>query len=256
MLTEGDGLMIALMASLPAQGMYALASAYGGLVARLVFQPIEESSRNYFGKLLSTIDGPPSFASIQSAKRDLTRLLKIYSLLSTCAVVVGPSAAPILLKLVVGSRWSDSGAGDLLAKYCFYIPLLAFNGVLESFVSVVATEAQLHRQSAWMLGFSLVFASSGYIFLHQLDLGAAGLVYANMVNMAVRIAWCFVFITRYLRRHNTKISMSDVLPVWSTMALSVGTSSILYQQKYHSSKGGLQELIWLSSISAGFLILL
>ena len=256
MLTEGDGLMITLMASLPAQGMYALASAYGGLVARLVFQPIEETSRNYFGKLLSTIDGPPSFASIQSAKRDLTRLLKVYSLLSTFAVVVGPTLAPVLLKLVVGSRWSDGGAGDLLAKYCFYIPLLAFNGVLESFVSVVATEAQLRRQSAWMLGFSLVFAASGYIFLHQLDLGAAGLLYANMVNMAVRIGWCFVFITRYLRRHHTKISISDVMPIWSTMALSAGTSSILYQKKYHSKKGDFHELVWLGSISAGFLILL
>lgn len=255
-LTQGDVLMISLMASLPAQGMYALVTNYGGLVARMIFQPIEESSRNYFGKLLSTIDGKPSTASIQSASRDLTRLLRVYSLLSTCAIVVGPPAAPMLLKLVVGSRWSDNGAGDLLAKYCFYIPLLAYNGVLESFVSVVATEAQLYRQSAWMLGFSLAFASTGYLFLHQLDLGATGLVYANMANMVVRIVWCSAFIKKYLRQNNSAVSISEILPTWSTMALAAGTLSIFYQGTLQHGKSGLEEVVLHGSISACFLILL
>lgn len=248
--------MISLMASLPAQGMYALVTNYGGLVARLLFQPIEESSRNYFGKLLSNIDVRPPRASIQSASRNLTRLLRIYSLLSVCAVVVGPPAAPILLKLVVGSRWSDNGAGELLAKYCFYIPLLAFNGVLESFVSVVATQTQLWWQSVSMVGFFLAYTSAGYILLHQLDLGATGLVYANMANMFVRIIWCSAFIKKYLRQNNSTIETSDVLPTWSTMALAAGTLSILYDRRLQHGKDGLDDMVLLGSISACFLILL
>lgn len=248
--------MISAFASLPAQGMYALVTNYGGLIARLIFQPIEESSRNYFGKLLSTIDGRPSMASIQSTSRNLERLLRFYSLLSTCAVVVGPSAAPILLRLVVGSRWSDTGAGDLLAKYCFYIPLLAFNGVLESFVSVVATQSQLWWQSVWMVAFSLAYASAGYVLLYQLDLGATGLVYANMANMLIRIVWCSAFIKKYLRQNNSTMNMSDILPTWLTMALGAGTLSILYQGALRSDKGDLEDVLLLGSISACFLVLL
>ena len=50
-LTSGDSYLIAALAPLPAQGAYALASNYGGLLARMLFQPIEESSRSLFGHL-------------------------------------------------------------------------------------------------------------------------------------------------------------------------------------------------------------
>ena len=37
---------------------FALASNYGGLLARLIFQPVEESSRNTFGRLLASSTSP------------------------------------------------------------------------------------------------------------------------------------------------------------------------------------------------------
>ena len=40
-LTQGDSLLITSLASLADQGAYALASNYGGLIARMLFQPIE-----------------------------------------------------------------------------------------------------------------------------------------------------------------------------------------------------------------------
>ncbi|KAG9088044.1 Oligosaccharide translocation protein rft1, partial [Ceratobasidium sp. 392] len=55
-LTEGDRIVISRVSPLEDQGGYAVASNYGSLVARILFQPIEESSRLYFSKLLS----PPS----------------------------------------------------------------------------------------------------------------------------------------------------------------------------------------------------
>ncbi|KAH8981677.1 hypothetical protein EDB86DRAFT_2931631, partial [Lactarius hatsudake] len=42
-LTEGDKLLISRLSPLADQGGYAIASNYGSLVARVVFQPIEES---------------------------------------------------------------------------------------------------------------------------------------------------------------------------------------------------------------------
>ncbi|KAL9634125.1 MAG: hypothetical protein Q9164_004288, partial [Protoblastenia rupestris] len=41
LLTSGDAYLIAALTTLPSQGAYALASNYGGLLARILFQPIE-----------------------------------------------------------------------------------------------------------------------------------------------------------------------------------------------------------------------
>ncbi len=255
-LTQGDVIIISMLASLPAQGMYALASNYGGLVARMLFQPMEESSRNYFGKLLSDIEGKPSAKKVKSARDDLTKLLHVYSLLSICAVAVGPPVAPVLLRLVVGSRWSASGAGHLLSKYCYYIPLLAFNGVLESFVSVVATKSQLNRQSFWMLGFSVAFACTAFLFLSYLDMGADGLVYANMANMAFRITWCSSFISSYLESFSLNISMSDIMPNGTTLAAAAAAIAVFQQLSRYRFTSSWQELIVLGSISCIFVLLL
>ncbi|OBT48508.1 hypothetical protein VE00_01331 [Pseudogymnoascus sp. WSF 3629] len=254
-LTEGDVLLISYLASLSAQGIYALASNYGGLVARMVFQPIEESSRNYFGKLLYSSNGQRSSGTIASARDDLHKLLRIYTLMSISAMTVGPTMAPLLLKFVVGSRWASSGAGDVLSKYCYYIPLLAYNGVLEAFVSVVATEAQLNRQSLWMLAFSIGFASTGYVFLRLLDLGATGLVYANMANMVFRILWSYNFINSFFRRHNSQLNLGLILPTATTVAAAMGTIAIFYHQS--SQEGGdIKNFITTTVIGGSFFILL
>ncbi|KAH9885712.1 Rft-1-domain-containing protein [Xylariomycetidae sp. FL2044] len=206
-LTQGDTFLVSILSDPGSQGVYALANNYGSLLARLVFQPVEESSRNYFSKLLSSSSTPSSSSSsppekrektppntIQTAKTDLQTVLKSYLLLSLLILALGPPAAPLLIQIVAGTRWSASGAGRVLARYCLYIPLLALNGVLEAFVSSVATEAQVHRQSLWMAGFSLAFAAAGFVTLRVLDLGAEGLVWANAVNMLCRIAWSARFI--------------------------------------------------------------
>jgi oligosaccharide translocation protein RFT1 len=226
-LTQGDTLLIASLASQKAQGVYTLANNYGGLVARLIFQPIEESSRNYFGKLLSTADGSPSRVIIEKARRNLHTLLRSYVLLSVCVLAIGPKMAPHLLKIVAGSAWIESGAGQVLATYCFYIPLLAINGLTEAFVSSVATESQVNRQSMWMLAFSAGFAGAAYIFLRVLDFGAEGLVWANTLNMAFRILWSTLFITSYMKRHNTQLGFWTLLPEPLTIAAGIGSYAVL-----------------------------
>jgi oligosaccharide translocation protein RFT1 len=254
-LTEGDVILISYLASLPAQGVYALASNYGGLVARMVFQPVEESSRNYFGKLLYSSNGQRSRRTILSAGEDLHKLLRIYTLMSVSAITVGPTIAPLLLKIVVGRRWASSGAGDVLAKYCYYIPLLAYNGVMEAFVSVVATGSQLNRQSFWMLAFSAGFASTGYIFLRFLDLGAVGLVYANMANMIFRILWSYNFIDKFFRRHKSQLNLVLILPNATTVAAAMGTVAVFYHQKAQESSD-IKHFVTISVIAGSFFILL
>ncbi|KAI4139309.1 MAG: hypothetical protein L6R39_006356, partial [Caloplaca ligustica] len=177
-LTTGDSLLIAALTSLESQGAYALASNYGGLVARMVFQPIEESSRSLFGRLLhqpsshtDSSDGaavatePDRKEQVDQAAAYLRILLHIYSLFSVTVVAIGPSFAPLLLRFLAGSRWSDSDASSVLAACCYYIPLLAVNGILEAFVSAAASPAELRAQSAWMVAFSAAFAATGFLVL-------------------------------------------------------------------------------------------
>lgn len=215
-LTQGDSLLIASLASLQDQGAYALSSNYGGLIARMLFQPIEEASRNLFAKLCAPavtpgdsakhtkndVKGPaPASEGISRASTTLRDILKFYSLISLVAFSLGPTLAPLLLNLVAGSKWSATGAGEVLGTYCYYIPLLAINGVTEAFVAATADQRELYKQSLWMGGFSAAFAGSAYLFLRVLELGARGLVYANCINMACRIVFNLMFVKRFFRNN-------------------------------------------------------
>ena len=229
LLTQGDTFLVSLLSTPVVQGTYALANNYGGLLARLLFQPVEESSRSYFSRLLSAEKpaGKPSPA-ISEAKQSLTTLLRFYLLLSIVVASLGPFAAHPLLAIVAGRRWIGSGAGDVLAAYCFYIPFLALNGIAESFVASVATQGQVHRQSIWMGAFSVAFAASAFLFMSVFPLGATGLVLANSINMLCRIVWSGSFINAYFREHGTDISFSHLIPS-GALILSLCTSAIMYK---------------------------
>jgi oligosaccharide translocation protein RFT1 len=216
-LTQGDTLLVSVLSTPTDQGVYALANNYGGLVARLILQPIEESSRNYFSRLLSSSsadakDQQPDKAAVRKASADLQSILRSYILLSLVVVSIGPTAAPLLLSLVAGPAWANSGAGACLSAFAWFVPLLAVNGVAEAFVASVASETEVHKQSAWMSAFSLVFAGAGFVFLRVLDRGAVGLVIANGVNMLCRITWCVVFITRYFKTQDVPFEFDQILP--------------------------------------------
>ncbi|UKZ50416.1 hypothetical protein TrVGV298_004678 [Trichoderma virens] len=215
------------------QGVYALANNYGSLLARLLFQPVEESSRSYFSRLLSSPstsnNGQPSSqpsSSVKEAKRNLYTILRLYILLSAIIVSIGPFAAPALLSIVVGSRWTGSGAGQVLGTYCFYIPFMGLNGITESFVASVATEAQVHRQSFWMGIFSAVFAASAFLLMSVFPLGAQGLVYANSINMLCRIIWSGTFIIGFFKSHGLDFAPASLFPT-TTIAVSLSTLGLL-----------------------------
>ncbi|KAI0120949.1 oligosaccharide translocation protein RFT1, variant [Xylariales sp. AK1849] len=261
-LTQGDTFLVSVLSSPQSQGVYALANNYGSLLARLLFQPVEESSRNYFSKLLSTSASTTittttstgrdetaqlglSREVLTKAKSDLQTLFRSYILLSTLILTLGPFGAPLLVQIIAGRSWAASGAGGVLARYCLYIPLLALNGISEAFVSSVATKSQVHAQSLWMGAFSVAFGVAGFVFLRVLDLGAAGLVYANGINMLCRIVWSGRFIRGYFRDHGTDFAWSDVVPVGSAV-YALGTAALwqAFTQIAGLSVGGVSEHVF------------
>lgn len=175
----------------------------------MLFQPIEESSRNLFSRLCSSSGSEkPARGNVRQARVILQTIVHLYGLISLAACALGPTLAPLLLRVVAGARWADNAAAtQTLACYCYYVPLLALNGVAEAFVASVATERDLHRQSVWMGAFFAGFAAAAYLFLGVLGLGAQGLVWANCVNMGLRIVWAGGFVGRWFGE-NGEVSVS------------------------------------------------
>ncbi|KAJ0119040.1 oligosaccharide translocation protein rft1 [Diaporthe amygdali] len=284
-LTQGDTFLVSALSTPTAQGVYALANNYGGLAARLVFQPVEESSRNYYSRLLSSDSEPapsgvtekqvsdkdegansqgtskPSKTALTQASDDLTSLLRFYTFVSVPLLALGPTAAPLVLSLIAGPQWTASGAGEALAAYVYYIPLLAINGLAEGFVASVATEAQVHLQSAWMTAFSVLFGVSGYVFLSVLDWGAVGLVWANGINMAGRIVWAVWFIRRYFAQRGARWEVTALLPN-SLAVLAAAVASQVVRRVVNSESAGagvkavLGELVKVAATAVPFVAVL
>ncbi len=265
-LTSGDAFLIAALTSLSSQGAYALASNYGSLVARIIFQPIEESSRSLFGRLLPSQTKPrspavkpsPSSSGIKPLHQAITyllSLLRLYSLLSLIAVSLGPSIAPLLLRFIAGPKWSATAAPSVLAAYCYYIPLLALNGILEAFVSAVATPAQLRKQSAWMLAFSIAFATTGFLVLKAWDLGARGLVLVNAINMVLRIWWSWGFAEEYFRERGLNLKIADTMPTRASSGGAIMAFLALQGAGRYYHAGGIDFLKWVGVATLYGLIL-
>jgi hypothetical protein len=184
----------------------------GSLVARMIFQPLEESAYSEFSNLLGHQGKSPD--SIQSAEQHkpsnlkavlsamrqaatiLATLLKAVTLIGLVFACFGPPNTHILFECLYGARWS--AASTALSYYCVYVLLMAINGVSESFVlAALPSPADVHRYNVWLAAFSAV-----YLVVARLALpyGAAGLICANCVNFGVRIAYAVVFIRQFLSR--------------------------------------------------------
>ncbi|KAJ4349042.1 Oligosaccharide translocation protein rft1 [Ascochyta clinopodiicola] len=263
-LTQGDSLLITTYTSLADQGSYALASNYGGLIARMLFQPIEESSRNMFAKLCASEPAPTTKdqnvgrqsqerkQNISQASKVLTIILRLYTIISLFAITLGPTLAPLLLSVVAGRNWSATTASKVLATYCYYIPFLAINGVTEGFVAAVATNKELYAQSISMGFFFAAFAGSAWFFIGHLELGGSGVVLANTVNMALRILWNTWFIRRFFGQRKISFRLSDTLPSITSLAPAVVIPTLMQMRpgvQYLARFGVFGELVSMGAVA-------
>ncbi|KAJ4375843.1 Oligosaccharide translocation protein rft1 [Neocucurbitaria cava] len=269
-LTQGDSLLITGLASLADQGAYALASNYGGLIARMLFQPIEESSRNMFAKLCTNVE-PPSTAegperervareqrrNLNQASNVMSTILHLYMIISLFATTLGPVLAPLLLTIVAGHKWSATSAAQVLSTYCFYIPFLAINGVTEAFVAAVATNKELYAQSVSMGIFFALFAGSAWLFIGYLELGGKGVVLANSVNMGLRIVWNTWFIKRFFRSRDSAFSVFETLPSLTAIAPAIIIPTLMRTRpgiSYLARFGLLGELVSMGSVGGLYVL--
>lgn len=202
LLNEGDKLIINSLCTVEEQGIYSLLSNYGSLITRLLFAPIEESLRLFLARLLST----EKAKNLRLSMEVLVNLTRFYLYLSLLIVIFGPINSSFLLQFLIGSKWSTTSVLDTIRVYCFYLPFLAMNGILEAFFQGIATGNQIMKHSYLMMVFSGVFLVNCWILIEYLDLSINGLIISNIINMALRISYCVWFINRYYKELFTESS--------------------------------------------------
>ena len=76
---------------------------------------------------------------------------------------------------------------------------MAYNGVLEAFLASAAAPSDLRAQARWLLVFSALFVAAAAGLARGARLGDAGLVWANVGNLALRAAYAWAFARRFFR---------------------------------------------------------
>lgn len=229
-LQEGDRIILAILSNSYDQGVYAMGSAYGGLVARLILQPIEENARILFGRMASALDDRGKSSSTQPdihpkcSSETKLRLIDPKLELSYIVLVKGvlyigflfgclaTNYTAILLNLLAGSKWgNNSEAVSVLSGFCIYTAFLAWNGVTEAFVyGVASTTSDMTRLSAAHTISGIIFAISAVVAVHKF--GTVGVVAANCVAMLGRALFSVHFAARYLyERSDRKESVGSVM---------------------------------------------
>lgn len=229
-LTEGERYVMTFLNVLNFgdQGVYDIVNNLGSLVARLIFQPIEESFYIFFAKVLerekdATLQRQEDIAVAAAV---LESLLKLALLAGLTITVFGFAYSQLALDIYGGAMLSSGSGPVLLRTYCLYVLLLAINGVTECFTFAAMSKKEVDRYNFTMLALSSSFLVLSYLLTHWC--GSVGFILANCFNMGIRITQSLCFIYRYYQgsphRPLAGLHLSPVL--LGAFALSGGITGV------------------------------
>ncbi|KAJ3094644.1 Oligosaccharide translocation protein rft1 [Phlyctochytrium planicorne] len=201
-LTEGDKILSVYMITAAIQGDYALVEKYGSLIARMIFQPLEETGRVYFSRAVGSTKDFRS--NIETASLLLSIIIRLHIVLGFIFIFIGTNYTGLAVDILAGRVFSSGSAPIVLAIYCIYVPIMGVNGITEAYLQALATKETLTKQSYWMGACWAIFIGVAYVSIKIFDLGAMGLVVANCVNLLMRIGFAWSFI-----RHNLLVTAVD-----------------------------------------------
>jgi oligosaccharide translocation protein RFT1 len=193
---------------------------------------------------------PADKKSLQTASKILTSLLLLFTHLLLLLSTFGPPYLPLVTTILLPPRFQSTSAPAILRPYVFYIPMMAFNGILEAFFASTSTAADLRSQSRWMMAFSVGFITTAVV-LNKTGFGDSGLVYANILNLCARVIYCWTFVKKYFSTKGGTITWTEAIPpkgVLGVFALSAvatrwswktyeGATLHIMQQKGHLAVG-------------------
>ncbi|XP_035308252.1 protein RFT1 homolog isoform X2 [Cricetulus griseus] len=210
------------------EGVYDIVNNLGSLVARLIFQPIEESFYIFFAKVLEREKDAThqKQEDIAVAAAVLESLLKLALLTGLTITVFGFAYSQLALDIYGGAMLSSGSGPVLMCSYCFYVLLLAINGVTECFTFAAMSKEEVDRYNFTMLALSSSFLVLSYLLTSWC--GSVGFILANCFNMCIRITQSLSFIHHYFQRSPHKplagLNLSPFL--LGVFALSGGITSV------------------------------
>jgi oligosaccharide translocation protein RFT1 len=198
-LTEGDKLVLTALSGAYDQGVYAMGSAYGGMAARILLQPVEENARLMWSRLGSSESSDTR--QLQASYTDLVKLVLYVGFIFSCLAV---NYTGILLSIMAGRTWGDNvEASRVLSAFCVYTAFMAWNGMAEAFVySIASSGSDMGRLGAAHVIIGLLFAKLASVGVTKY--GTVGLVAANCVAMSCRAIYSVIFAARYFSTKQQK----------------------------------------------------
>lgn len=242
-LSEGEQYIMTFASAidLAEQGVYSAIGNLGSMITRFLFAPLEESYYVFFASLLRTTgdEAPPRAASVRLAAQTLQRLMKFSLLCGLLTVVIGVPYARVILHLYGGVQLSAGSGPLLLRANCWYMLLLAVNGITECFVMAAASAAFIDHYARVTTALSLAFLLITYVL--STLLGSVGFVLANGINMLARILVCGLFIRQYFHAVGLRPLAGAVPDVrtWAALAATYAVGTLLEPQLVVESDVGI-----------------
>jgi len=219
-LTEGDRIVLTALVGTYDSGVYAMASSYGGMASRLIFQPLEENGRLLFSNQHASI------IQAKEEKREVGQLVdnlewtycvlvKFVLYIGFIFAVFGSNYTSVLLRLLAGERWgSNKEASTALSAFCIYTALMALNGMTEAFVYGVAESGLEVGSLAVAHGLiGIVFYVTAPLLVYNgSDYGiggTVGLVMANGLCMALRSIYSLHFASSHFAKYRNSMKESN-----------------------------------------------
>jgi oligosaccharide translocation protein RFT1 len=238
-LTQGDRIVLALVADAYDQGVYAMGSAYGGLAARLLLQPMEESARLLFSRVVNNVvveadvcdndDATIAITTTSATKSSTTtatarQCAELETLFTSCVKVVlyiglifsclAVNYTQLVLQILAG--WGDQPeAVATLSAFCVYTAALAWNGMTEAGmygIAVTGRELRTIGVAHTAMGVAFVAAAPWAV----IQGGTVALVGANTLSMMARALFAIYFVADWIRQQQTDPA-KDGASTWAIM---------------------------------------
>ncbi|RWS11149.1 protein RFT1-like protein [Dinothrombium tinctorium] len=233
-LTEGEKFVMTFFnpLSFAEQGVYDIINNLSSLPARFMFQPIEESSYHLFSQLINRNKAAKeqNETDLKTATDILNLLLKVMISFGSIIIVFGYRFSNLAL-LIYGGKSLATELGVLLMRcQCFYIFVIAINGVTESFTFAAMGNEEINNFNKKMIRLSLLFLLSAYIFTSFF--GSVGFILANCLNMLGRILESLFFINKYYSNVNINSPInSQIVPnIWVLSSLFTSFCALSFSE--------------------------
>lgn len=231
LLTVGDKFITTSLLTIDSLGNYSFISNYGSLIARMVFAPIEESTRLTLSTLFKEDNDESRKKDFSELERCLSNVFKIYIYMLTLLIIFAPLNSRFLL-LKIFRNFSSEKIINSFKLYWIYVIFLAVNGICEAlFQSLYSSKTEVNKYSAFMFFNTIVFFGSLILFIGKLKFGLAGLIYANIINMFMRIIYCSTHVVTYISTKQNSADRKFSLNIKKYYAFLVLSTIILTFQK-------------------------